>query len=305
MNGPSTGHDRSSLEMSDDERDRRPVATSTIVTSSDGAQIAVHDLGGEGPPLLMVHATGMHGLTWKPVAEALQGYFRCWAPDLRGHGDSTPPPLPAHDWLGFRRDIVAVVEHLGMRGGLAVGHSMGAANLMATAATHPGIFSGLWVFEPAVAIGPASVGGARNESVTVASKRRAVFPSKRAAIERYGSRPPMDCFTPEALHTYVDHGFRDLDDGTVRLKCLPQVEAGVFDGFRRSGVDQLLYDVDCPVFVADGVSPDRSGPGMGVPMVERLPHGQSVELPGVNHFAPMQAPEVVASAILECFSRLG
>jgi pimeloyl-ACP methyl ester carboxylesterase len=302
MTGLSTGCDPSPENTIDRDGGRGPTIT---VTSSDGARIALHDLGGDGPPLLMVHATGMHGMLWKPVADALHGHFRCWAPDLRGHGDSTPPPAPPHDWLGFRRDIVAVVDHLGMWGGLAVGHSMGGANLMATAATHPGIFGALWVFEPAVAMEAPPVDGPSNESVVIASRRRPVFPSKQAAIDRYGSRPPMDCYTPEALEIYVDHGFRELDDGTVQLKCLPEVEAGVFDGFRRSGVDRLLFDVDCPVFVAGGVNPDRTGRSMGASMVERLPHGVEVELPGVNHFAPMQKPDVVARSILECFGRLG
>jgi pimeloyl-ACP methyl ester carboxylesterase len=302
MTGPFLGRDPSRESTT---AERELAEPPTIVTASDGARIALHDLGGDGPPLLMVHATGMHGILWKPVADALQVHFHCWAPDLRGHGDSTPPPEPPHDWTGFRRDILAVVDHLGMRGGVAVGHSMGGANLMATAATNPGTFGALWVFEPAVAMDAPSVGSPSHDSVRIASRRRGVFPSKQAAIDRYGSRPPMDCFTPEALELYVEHGFSGLDDGTVQLKCLPKVEAGVFAGFLRSGVDQLLFDVACPVFVASGVARERPGPSMGAAMAARLPHGHEVDLPGVNHLAPMQAPEVVADSILECFSRLG
>jgi pimeloyl-ACP methyl ester carboxylesterase len=276
------------------------------VTTADGARVVVHDLGGRGPDLLMVHATGMHGMVWEPVAHHLADRFHCWAPDLRGHGDSTPPPDPPHDWSGFRHDLLAVVEALGLRGGLAVGHSMGGANLMATEALHPGTFGALWVFEPAVAIGRRDDDPKSNDSIAVAAHRRATFASKEAARDRYGSRPPLDCFTAEALWAYVDHGFRELDDGTVELKCLPAVEAGVFDGFLRAGVDALLPRVGCPVFVANGVAPGQSmDVGMGRAMAALLPHGEVVELPGLNHFGPMQAPDVLAASILASFSRLG
>ena len=32
-----------------------------MVESTDGVVVALHDLGGAGPPLLFLHATGCHG----------------------------------------------------------------------------------------------------------------------------------------------------------------------------------------------------------------------------------------------------
>ena len=60
------------------------------VPSSDGVTLAVHDLGGDGPPILLAHATGFHGRVWLPVATHLAD-AHCWAPDLLGHGDSVVP----------------------------------------------------------------------------------------------------------------------------------------------------------------------------------------------------------------------
>jgi len=85
------------------------------------------------------------------------------------------------------------------------------------------------------------------------------------------------------------------------------VEAGVFDGFLRSGIDRMLPDVHCPVFLASGVH----GPGesmdtkFGARMAELLPRAEVVELVGLNHFGPMQDPVTLAASIVECFSRLG
>jgi pimeloyl-ACP methyl ester carboxylesterase len=62
-----------------------------LVTSSDGLHVAVHDLGGDGPPLLLSHATGFNGPVFAPLAHALAGRFHCWAMDHRGHGSSERP----------------------------------------------------------------------------------------------------------------------------------------------------------------------------------------------------------------------
>ena len=40
-----------------------------LIDSTDGVRLAVHDLGGDGPPLLLAHATGMRAsptARWRP-----------------------------------------------------------------------------------------------------------------------------------------------------------------------------------------------------------------------------------------------
>ena len=52
------------------------------VTTPDGVGIAYYDLGGDGTPLLLVHATGLCGPVLAPMAEELRSCFRCIALDL-------------------------------------------------------------------------------------------------------------------------------------------------------------------------------------------------------------------------------
>jgi len=86
--------------------------------------VAAWDLGGDGPPVLMAHATGFHGLVWRPMASALTG-FHCYSFDERGHGDSSRPPGHSYDWTGFADDTLAVVDGLGLERPVVVGHSLG------------------------------------------------------------------------------------------------------------------------------------------------------------------------------------
>ena len=115
-------------------------------TTVDGVSIAVHALGGSGPPLLMAHGTGLHGRVWEPVASGLAGRFHCVAFDERGHGDSGLPPGLDFDWRGFGRDVLAVVDELGLQQPFAMGHSCGGAALIMAEAARPGTFQALWCY---------------------------------------------------------------------------------------------------------------------------------------------------------------
>jgi pimeloyl-ACP methyl ester carboxylesterase len=89
--------------------------------------LRVHDLGGDGPALLLCHATGFHGRVWRPLASHLADTWHSWAPDLRGHGDSAVPPGTEMHWDRFADDVLAVVDALGGGPLAAVGHSKGGA----------------------------------------------------------------------------------------------------------------------------------------------------------------------------------
>lgn len=77
------------------------------------------------PPMVLLHALGERGSDWAPVMPAFAERYRVYAPDLRGHGDS--------DWPGtysfqlMRDDVIGLLDHLGLRRVVLVGHSMGAS----------------------------------------------------------------------------------------------------------------------------------------------------------------------------------
>ena len=72
-----------------------------MVPSADGVEIALHQLGGEGPPLLFVHATGMNARTYGPFVAPFMEHYTVLAPDLRGHGWSTVPESRDFEWTLF------------------------------------------------------------------------------------------------------------------------------------------------------------------------------------------------------------
>lgn len=268
------------------------------VESTDGVTVALHDLGGTGARALFCHPTGFHGMVWAPLAAALSDVVHGWALDFRGHGDSTLPETGDIGWAGMGEDVVAVVDRLGAEGPLyGIGHSMGGAALVLAEATRPGTFAALWLYEPIVFPPMGAVLPRANPMAEGARRRKAFFTDKAAALANYAGKPPLGILHPDALAAYVEHGFRATPDGDgVVLKCVPEVEAQVYENGPSNGAFGRLAEVKCPVVVAaggDGAPPARMAPQVA----EALPDGRVEHFPQLSHFGPMEDPEAVAAAI--------
>jgi pimeloyl-ACP methyl ester carboxylesterase len=274
-----------------------------MVASSDEVQVVVHDLGGHGPLVLFSHATGFHGQSWLPVASGLvERGLRCAALDLRGHGDTSAPPDWQVEWVGFGDDAHAVATALAADGPiLGVGHSMGGAALLMAAERDPALFRGLLLFEP-IAFPPDGRRRPPGEKLPIAEaarRRRPSFASLDDAFSNFASKPPMSAFTTEALHAYVDHGFRTGDDGQVHLKCAPQFEAGTFEATGTNETWAHLPSIEVPVWVVCG-EPEIDTPSMiSRRIAERLPAGRYLELDDVDHFGPMTHPERIVELFVD------
>ena len=272
------------------------------VASTDGVELAVHNLGGTGTPLLISHATGFHGRCYIPLADALAGSFHSTAFDYRGHGD-TPRPAGDIDWDRYGDDAVAMATWLVEQTGApidAFGHSMGGACLLMAAHRAPELFRRLVVFEPIV-FPPGGLAGAPSDGtdspmVVGARRRRTSFPSYEAAIANFAAKPPLNAFTPAALDAYVRYGFTQ-GNGEVHLKCLPDTEAGTFatGGVHRTWDD--LPTVETEVLVIAGVLQPMQPSMVAQPVAERLPNGRFLQRDDLDHFGPMTHPIEIARLI--------
>jgi pimeloyl-ACP methyl ester carboxylesterase len=269
--------------------------------SSDGFDVAAWDLGGDGSPILMAHATGFHGLVWRPMASEL-GDFHCYSFDERGHGDSSRPPGHSYDWTGFADDALAVVDGFGLERPYGVGHSAGGAALLLAEAARPGTFRALYVYEPVVMPIDGEPEPHDNPLSAGALRRREFFPSKDEAFANFAAKPPFSALAPDALRAYVDHGFADTDDGQVRLKCRPADESQMYRMGSAHRAFSKFPEIQCPVVVACGADSDAFGPALIEMQAARLPHARTEVLTGLGHFGPLQDPAAVAAAVRRAFT---
>jgi pimeloyl-ACP methyl ester carboxylesterase len=276
-------------------------ATPLRIRSSEGVALTLHDFGGPAaaPVLVMCHATGFHGRIFEPMARTLTDRYRCVAPDLRGHGTTTVTDQTTFTWDRVADDVLAVVEAVGGGPIRAFGWSLGGSALIAAELRNPGTVAAAFVFEPIIASRAflADTYDGDNPLAEGARRRNAVFESRDHVLERYRSRPPFATVDPEVLLTYVDHGFADQPDGTVRLRCEPATEAALFEAW-RCGLFEHLSGLAPSITVGIG-GENTITTTMGVRAAEAIPQATLRVFDDLTHFGPLEAPARIAEAVAE------
>jgi pimeloyl-ACP methyl ester carboxylesterase len=281
------------------------VSPDLLVSTADGLTLASYDLGGDGDPLLLVHATSFHAHVFLPMLDRLRSTFHCYAFDLPAHGASPPPSDGNFNWRRLAGATLAVAEGFGLDTPVGFGHSCGGAALVMAEQDQPGAFDALYLYEPVLVPAttvPPEMQGEQNPLASGALRRREAFPSRQDAYDNFATKPPFDVLDPAALQAYVDFGFVDRPDGTVSLACRPADEAAYYQMASLSGAWERLGQVACPATVAGGNALAHFGPEATGAIASLLPRGRHELFDGLGHFGPLQDPRRVAESVVRALT---
>jgi haloacetate dehalogenase len=128
-----------------------PGFAETRLEGADGVTLRVR-VGGEGPPVVLLHGHPRTHTTWHRVAPLLSAAgHTVVCPDLRGYGQSAKPPTTEdhapYSKRAMARDVVALVRGLGHERFAVVGHDRGSYVALRTALDHPGAVTHLAVLD--------------------------------------------------------------------------------------------------------------------------------------------------------------
>lgn len=102
-----------------------------------------YDEQGSGLPILFIHGYPLNRKMWAPQLADLSENYRLIAPDLRGHGESTPSAGP-YSMEMFADDCASLLEHLRInQPAIVCGLSMGGYISLAFARKYPHMLRGL------------------------------------------------------------------------------------------------------------------------------------------------------------------
>ena len=198
-----------------------------------------------GVPLLIVHGLSYFSWDWLGVAQTLGTEREVLCLDMRGFGDSEWSPQKDYAVPTMGADILRVLDHVGWKQALLVGHSMGGRSTTWLAAKHPGRVAGLALVDYSPENAPA--GSKRITQIVANTPER--FASIEEAMKYFNStnRERFENYLSADLSVKRDHHFRDQFKRLLETGERPKL-----------GVDmwQLLGEVRCPILSMRGARSD-------------------------------------------------
>ncbi|MBS1693013.1 MAG: alpha/beta fold hydrolase [Actinobacteria bacterium] len=269
-----------------------------------GNRVAYRD-SGHGEALLLIHGMAASSATWRSVTPQLAKKYRVVAPDLIGHGQSDKPrgdySLGAFAvWL---RDFL---DELGISRVTVVGQSLGGGVAMQFVYQHPDYCERL-VLISSGGLGPdvgfilrlLSAPGAEFVLPIVAPKPVLQVGNKvKSWLSGVGIQSPRGA---EVWSAYCS-----LSDAQTRQSFLRTLRSVVdYRGQAVSALSRLQLQAGLPVMTIWGEKDDII-PVEHAYAAQAAREGSRVEvLPGVGHFAQVEAPMAVVDLIEEFIATTG
>ena len=131
-------------------------------------------------------------------------------------------------------------------------------------------------------------------------RKRTIWESREAIHQAYRQRHVFRTWHERVFADYIDGGTRPLPDGSVELKCPPEVEAVFYE--QRAALDSSPYVVGLrgEYLVLLGNYPGAQTPeDAGILEFSRETGSAEIKVaPRGSHFLPMEEPDWVTDEVL-------
>jgi pimeloyl-ACP methyl ester carboxylesterase len=261
-------------------------------------RLNVLDWGGDAETtILLLHGGGLTAHTWDLLCLTLRPEYRCIAPDLRGHGDSDWSAERRYRLEDHRADVEGLVDHFGLERFVLVGMSLGGAVAMTYAGQYADRLDALVLVD----VGPEMSGGGGQRLRSFANES-AELDSIEAYVERAMAFNPRR--RPELLRRSLLHNLRQTPTGKWAWKYVPHrwLPPDADPGRRREVMWSNVERISCPTLVVRGGDSDMFLDTDAQKLVNRLPDGQLVTIPGAGHTVQGDQPRALSRAMLEFLS---
>lgn len=241
-----------------------------------------------GPAVVMLHGGALMGSTWHRVCERLPGY-QCFAPDMRGHGDSAWGPADGYDLGGFAADLRAIVASYDLDRPHLVGMSLGGQSAL-HAVCHGLAVRSLCLVD----VGPfLARRGARAINAFVDQVEYPSFDDAVEAAARFNPRRSR-----ESLAASLNRSMRETAAGRWTWKWDPaRLPTRGARADQAEALWPLLDRVQCPTLVVRGEESPVFTAELAEAFVAALPDGRGACVPGAGHAVQSDQPDRLATLL--------
>ncbi|MBT3311364.1 MAG: alpha/beta hydrolase [Desulfobacterales bacterium] len=254
---------------------------------------------GNGPKIVMLHATGFSPWLWHPIARELSGQFEIIAPYFCDHRE-TDPEKGGLNWLQLAEDLYRLYEALNIGRSFLVGHSMGATVITLANALNSHIGEKMILIEPIFLPDDFYTTQITVDEHPLASKsikRRNRWESREEIKQDYIANSFFQPWDDEMLDLYIKHGMTEIDDGGLELTCSPLREASLFMGGLKYDPWPFVEKVTCPVLVVEGEFSENRNLIDLKKIADTFPDGSYHMVEDAGHLIPMEKPGDILALI--------
>lgn len=259
--------------------------------AADGTAYDLHGDAG-APPVVLIHGLGLHRGMWAAYVEALSANFRVLSYDLYGHGESASPPQTP-SLAVYSRQLVALMDEVGMARAAIVGFSLGGMINRRFAMDHGERASGL-----AIIASPHERGEAGQAELEQRARDSVAGPAATldAAIDRW--------FTPafeEANPGYIAAIRADIlrNDPKVYGECRWVLAHGVRELVRPAP------PITHQTIVITAEHDSGSTPAMAHAIASEIEGAQAVIIPDLQHMGLVERPDLFLPPLAAFLTALG
>lgn len=253
--------------------------------ASNGIRIHVEEQGLGELVLVFLHYWGGSSRTWRHVTTALASSYRTVAVDHRGWGKSDAPP-GGYGLEDLAADALGVIEALGLKSYILVGHSMGGKVAQLLASRRPKGLAGVVLVAPSPPSPMTMPVEARERMANAYSSRAAV----ETTLDHVLTAKPLSADDREQV-------IADSLNGS------PQAKVAWPRWTSQEDIAGQVTAIDAPTLVIAGEL-DRvdSVETLKAELLPLIPQAVLKVLPGTGHLSMLESPRAVTQ-LIEAFAR--
>lgn len=265
-----------------------PAGTTTVVTTGDGAELAVTDVG-QGPTVVLAHGWTEQREIWAPVTRRLvDAGLRVVLYDQRGHGSSTIGTAGC-TITALAGDLRAVLEAVDARDAVLGGHSMGGMTILSLVTEHPGVMAERVRGLALVSTGAGGMGPVRGAALML----RLLTAPWLTRLFR-GRLGPLLVRRTVGRHARPEHLRLTAD---LFAACSTTARAGFAEAMFAMDLHACLPTIAVPTTVMVGTLDRLTPPPLADTLATAVPGARLIRLEGLGHQLPLEAPDRVAEEI--------
>ena len=256
----------------------------------NGARI-FYQVAGTGTPMLLIHGFPLSGQLFQGQLAGLSQRFEVITPDLRGFGKSTTPDAQGSIQT-YARDMLGLMNQLGIRKAIIGGHSMGGQIVLQMYRQAPERFLGMILID--------------TNPMAASVEEQYEFPGFGAQAQQQG----VASIVPTLAAQFVT-GTTRLNNPTATMTLMDIIAEASVNGVvgggqalaTRPDFTDLLLQIKVPTLVLVGVDDPVYGLEVSQTTQAAIPGSTLVIIPQAEHTSIFEQPVVANSIITQWAGR--